>query len=319
MEYTTLGRTGLRVSVAGLGCGGVSKLGMRGGNTEAQAVAIVQHALDRGINLLDTARQYDTEAVIGQAIKGRRRDSLVISGKAQTKRGDDIVPVARMLADMDTSLRLLGTDYMDIFHLQGARPEHYDRLVAEHVPALLKERDKGKFRFLGITENQPEDATHGTAARVVKDDLWDVMMFAFHMLHQGPRQFLPKAHAKGIGTMVMYALRNIFSRPDRLRKSIGDEVASGNLPAALADDPLPLGFLVHAGGASNVVDAALRYVRHEPGVDVTLFGTGSIAHLDANIASVLRPALPEADRSRLGEQFGHLVLAGLEKPDHHCH
>ena len=68
-----------------------------------------------------------------------------------------------------------------------------------------------------------------------------------------------------------------------------------------------------------MVDAALRYVRHEPGVDVTLFGTGSIAHLDANIASVLRPALPEADRSRLGEQFGHLVLAGLEKPDHHFH
>ncbi len=317
MDYTTLGRTGLKVSVAGLGCGGVSKLGLRDGNSEAQAVAIVQHALERGINLLDTARQYDTEAVIGRAIKGRPRDSVVISGKAQTKRGDDIVPVAKMLDDLDTSLRLLGTDYMDVFHLQGARPEHYDRLVAEHVPALLKERDKGKFRFLGITENQPEDAMHGTAARVVTDDLWDVMMIALHMLHQGPRSFLPAARDRGIGVMVMYAVRNIFSRPERLRKSIGEEIAAGNLPVAMAHDAL--GFLVHPGGAKDLVDAAFRYVRHEPGVDVTLFGTGSIAHLDANIASLLGPGLPEADRHRLGEHFGHLVLAGLEKPDHHFH
>ena len=319
MDYTTLGRTGLKVSVAGLGCGGVSKLGLRDGNSESEAVAIIEHALERGITLLDTARQYDTEAVVGRAIKGRPRESVVISCKAQTKQGDAVVPVARMLADLDTSLRLLGTDHVDVFHLQGARPEHYDRLVAEHVPALLKERDKGKFRFLGITENQPEDAGHGTAARVVEDDPWDVMMIAFHMLHQGPRRLLPKARQKGIGVMAMYALRNIFSRPERLRQSLRDEVAAGNLPAALGEAAEPLGFLVHAGGATGIVDAALRYVRHEPGVDVTLFGTGSIAHLDANIASLSAPALPEADRRRLAEQFGHLVLAGLEKPDHHFH
>jgi L-galactose dehydrogenase len=55
MEYITLGRTGLRVSVAGLGCGGFSRLGLGTGKSEAEAVALIREALDLGINLLDTA------------------------------------------------------------------------------------------------------------------------------------------------------------------------------------------------------------------------------------------------------------------------
>jgi aryl-alcohol dehydrogenase-like predicted oxidoreductase len=64
------------------------------------------------------------------------------------------------------------------------------------------------------------------------------------------------------------------------------------------------------------MDAAYRYVRHEPGCDVTLFGTGEIAHLESNIASILRPALPEADRQRLNKEFGHLTGVGLDVPTH---
>ena len=52
---------------------------------------------------------------------------------------------------------------------------------------------------------------------------------------------------------------------------------------------------MHAGGAESVIDAAYRFARHEPGIDVVLFGTGNVAHLRANIASILRPPLPAAD------------------------
>src|SRR6266446_7952196 len=69
MEYVTLGKTGLRVSVAGLGCGGNSRLGLGRGKTEAEAIALVRQALDMGLNLLDTAAAYGTEALIGKAIK----------------------------------------------------------------------------------------------------------------------------------------------------------------------------------------------------------------------------------------------------------
>ena len=90
--------------------------------------------------------------------------------------------------------------------------------------------------------------------------------------------------------------------------------ADGLVPQALADDPDPLGFLVHEGGASSVIDAAYRFVRHEPGVDVVLFGTGDSEHLRSNIASILKPPLPEADRDRLAALFGHLVGVGLDAP-----
>jgi aryl-alcohol dehydrogenase-like predicted oxidoreductase len=64
-----------------------------------------------------------------------------------------------------------------------------------------------------------------------------------------------------------------------------------------------------------VVDAAYRYARHTPGIDVVLFGTGNVAHLRANIASILRPPLPAADVARLHELFGRLVGVGLDLPD----
>src|SRR5215469_3916897 len=82
MEYVTLGRTGLKVSVAGLGCGGFSRLGLGTGKSEADAVALVRQALDLGVNLFDTAAVYGTEEVLGKALKATPRDRVVITTKA---------------------------------------------------------------------------------------------------------------------------------------------------------------------------------------------------------------------------------------------
>src|ERR1700722_989977 len=82
MQYTTLGRTGLRVSVAGLGCGGFSRLGLGTGKSRGEAEAIVRRALELGVILFDTAAAYGTEPVVGAAIKGEPRDRLVICTKA---------------------------------------------------------------------------------------------------------------------------------------------------------------------------------------------------------------------------------------------
>ncbi len=87
MEYTTLGRTGLKVSVAGLGCGGFSRLGLGTGKSEAEAVGLVHEAFSLGVNLFDTAAVYGTEAVLGKALKGLPRDQVVITTKAWTPRG----------------------------------------------------------------------------------------------------------------------------------------------------------------------------------------------------------------------------------------
>jgi L-galactose dehydrogenase len=61
-----------------------------------------------------------------------------------------------------------------------------------------------------------------------------------------------------------------------------------------------------------MIEAAYRFARHEPGVDVVLFGTGDAAHLRSNVASLLKPPLPDADRAKLAALFGHLTGVGLD-------
>src|SRR5262249_30412992 len=156
-------------------------------------------------------------------------------------------------------------------------------------------------------ENPIVDHTNGTLKRAVDDPVWEVFMVGFHMMHQGARQnVFPKTRERGIGTLLMFAVRSIFADAPRVKREIKELADKGLVEKRLGGLPDPLGFLVHDGGASSMIEAAYRFVRHEPGVDVTLFGTGDAAHLRANIASLLKPPLPEADRRKLVELFGHL-------------
>src|SRR5215468_9010060 len=157
MEYVTLGRTELRVSVAGLGCGGFSRLGLGTGKSSAEAVALIRQALDMGVNLLDTAAAYGTEAVVGEAIKGVPRDNIVVATKAWIPPGGGRRTAERAVASLEDSLRRLGTDYVDIFQLHGVAPENYREAYDVIAPALLKEQAKGKLRHLGITETASDD------------------------------------------------------------------------------------------------------------------------------------------------------------------
>jgi aryl-alcohol dehydrogenase-like predicted oxidoreductase len=312
LDYTTLGRTGLRVGVAGLGCGGNSRIGLGRGKNEADSIALVREAIDLGVNFFDTAAAYGTEEVLGKALKAVPRDRVVVATKAMF---GHLAP-ERAVASLDRSLRQLDTDYIDVFQLHGVSPDAYGHAIETLAPALLRERDKGKFRFLGITETSPGDPEHEMIRRAVADGVWDTVMLGFHMMHQNARQKVyPLTRQQRVGTLQMFVVRNIFSQPERLAAALHQLVAEGELPQELAEAEDPLGFLVHDGGASSVTDAAYRFVRHEPGVDVVLFGTGDPAHLRSNIASILKPPLPEGDRDKLAELFGHLVGVGLDPPD----
>jgi aryl-alcohol dehydrogenase-like predicted oxidoreductase len=315
MEYTTLGRTGLKVSVAGLGCGGFSQLGLGTGKSEADAVAIIHAAFDLGVNLFDTASAYGTEKVLGRALSSVPREQVVICTKAPfAVSRPNSTPESAVLS-LDRSLKELGTDYIDVYQLHGVAPRGYAHAREVLAPALLREKERGKFRHLGITETAPGDPGHETVQLACRDEVWDVAMIAFHMMHQNAREsVLPLTRQHRVGTLMMFAVRNIFSRSERLNATLRDLAARGEVPQALADSPDPLGFLVHPGGASSVIDAAYRFVRHEPGADVVLFGTGDHEHLRSNIASILKPPLPEADRARLAGLFGRLVGVGLDAP-----
>jgi L-galactose dehydrogenase len=315
MQYTTLGRTGLQVSVAGLGCGGFSRLGLGTGQSADHAVGIIRDALDLGVNLIDTAAAYGTEEVVGTALRNVPRDSVVVCTKASRTPGDKAFSIDRVLASLEASLRRLNLDYIDVFQLHAVPPAAYDHVRDTIAPALLKQRERGKFRFLGITETAPNDPAEVMLNRATQDFPWDTAMVAFHLMHQVARtQVFPHTLANRIGTLMMFAVRGIFARPAQLAATMKDLAVSGQVPAWLGETDDPLGFLVHETGASSLTDAAYRYVRHEPGVDVVLFGTGNAQHLRTNIESILKPPLPAMDRARLQELFGHLRGVGLEAP-----
>jgi len=253
--------------------------------------------------------------VLGNAIKSVRREDVVICTKAPFSFSNPHSTPEGIVASLDKSLRQLDTDYIDIYQLHGVPPSAYDHALNDLAPVLLREKAKGKFRHLGITETAPHDPEHRVLQRAAQDGVWEVVMLGFHMMHQNARdRVFSLTRTNRVGTLLMFAVRNIFSQPERLQATMRDLVAAGEVPQWLADSPNPLGFLIHEGGASTVPDAAYRFVRHEQGVDVVLFGTGSLEHLRTNIASILKPRLPEADRRKLTTLFGHLVGIGLDAP-----
>lgn len=315
MEFTTLGRTGLKVSVAGLGCGGGSRLGQGTGASEDHSVGIVRQALDLGVNFIDTANSYGTEKIVGKAIEGVARDSVILSTKHHAGWGGRDYSVKDILEGLETSLRRLGTDYIDIFHIHGLNIKSYDQVVGEAVPALLREKEKGKFRFLGATENAPGDPAHDMLQRAFEDDCFDVVMLAFHVMNQNANhRVFPKTQELGIGTLIMFAVRSLFSTPGRLRTDVRELVEKGLLTTEIGEVENPLGFLIHEAGAESVIDACYRYARHTAGSDVVLFGTGDAGHLKSNIASILRPPLPQNDVDKIQTLFGKLEGVGLDYP-----
>ena len=317
MQYTTLGKTGLRVSVAGLGGGGNSRIGLGTGKTETESIALVRAALDLGVTYFDTAEVYGTEPILGKAIAPHERAKVVISTKGRIRRAGEPIPATEVVASLDKSLAILKTDYVDAYLLHGVPPELLDYAREQIVPALLREKAKGKLRHIGITETAANDADHAMLDRALNDPVWEVVMLAFHLMNQNARQIVfPRTQNEGAGTLLMFVVRNIFSKPAVLAETVAALAAEGRLPACLSANDDPLGFLIHEGGAKSLLDAAYRFARHEPGSDVVLFGTSSIAHMQSNVASILAPPLPAADLARLAELFGHLTGVGLDAPDY---
>jgi len=300
VNYTVLGRTGLKVSTIGLGAGGDSRLGVTPSD-RASAVSLVRIALDQGINFIDTAEAYGTEEVVGSALAGVDRSRVVLSTKKTTRTESPLEP-AEVVRSLEESLRKLRTDYVDIYHLHGVLPDAYPDLRERIVPVLLRLREQGKIRFLGITEAFAADPAHRTLERALEDDLFDVVMVGFNLLNQSARELVfPLTLEKNVGTLIMFAVRRALSRPDRLRELLAELSARGKVEPALVESGLS--FLLHGEGASSLPDAAYRFVRDEPGAHVVLSGTGNLEHLRENLASLARAPLPRRDRARLIELF----------------
>lgn len=303
MNYRELGHTGITVSVVGLGCGGPSRLGQRSGKSVKQSVGLVRRALDLGVNLLDTAESYGTEEIVGAAIRGVPRDRVVLSTKKTLPEPDDPDPAATVRAGLDASLKRLGVHYVDIYHLHGVSAARYDFAASVLAPPLMRLREAGKVRAVGITEEFPANPSHEMLQRGLRDPCWGVVMAGFNLLNPSARRSVfPVAAKKGVGTLVMFAVRRALSDRSRLAPLLRDLERRG----LVAPGAGSLEFLTEEGCAETLTEAAYRFCVHEPGVDVVLTGTGDEGHLDANVSAALKPPLPPEALERLEALFGKL-------------
>ena len=190
-------------------------------------------------------------------------------------------------------------------------------MVDEVAPAVEAKKAAGTSGQSGITETPPNDPRQVMMTRAVHDPVWEVVMLAFHLMHQLPRRLVfPTTQQNGVGTLIMFAVRSIFSRPERLRGAMDELAAKGAIAATFAESSDPLGALVEEAGAKSLTEFAYRYARHEAGADVVLFGTGDPAHVRQNIAAINAPPLPPATLEVIEGLFGHLTGVGLDLPDH---
>ncbi len=268
-SHRDLGKTGLRVSSLAFGCMTTSD------------PAVITRAADMGINHFDTARVYqngNNERMVGAALKGKR-SQVVIASKTPAKSKADA------LADLDTSLRELGTDYLDIWYLhnRNTREEVNDDLFEAQEIA----KKAGKIRFRGVSThfNMPEMMAHLTARGRT-----DVILTTYNFtMKPEMTKAIQTARQAGVGMVAMKVLAGGFSRIQR-----GDRLYGAN-PEALTKTLKQEGAMV----------AAIKWALNNQSVDTAIVCMTDFDQLEENYRAMAE-AFTGADEKLLSAQLARI-------------
>lgn len=211
MEYTTLGKTGLRISR--LGFGGIPIQRVNAQTTKD----LIKSMAEKGINFLDTARGYTvSESYLGEALEGLR-DKFVLATKSMSRTKET------MAKDIDISLSNLKTDYIDLYQVHNPTVADLDTVTAPGgaLEALLEAKEAGKIGHIGVTGHSLE-----VFEKVLTYDWVETFMFPYNIVERQGEELMKKCSEKNIGFIVMkplaggaiedasLALRFICKNPD---------------------------------------------------------------------------------------------------------
>jgi uncharacterized protein len=190
MERVILGKTGLEINRLGFGGIPIQRV------NERQAVEVVVHAIERGVDFIDTSRAYTTsERRIGKALK-KTDKRVVVASKSHGRTYDTI------LRDLETSLRELDLDYIDLYQAHFVRDEQAYRQVISSKGALeglRKAQEEDLIGHIGITSHSLD-----LLDRIVEDGLFETIMVCFSLLEpKAKERIIPKALEKNIGVISM--------------------------------------------------------------------------------------------------------------------
>jgi L-galactose dehydrogenase/L-glyceraldehyde 3-phosphate reductase len=331
MEYRTLGKTGLRVSALGFGCGNVGGLMVRGGPAERERA--VARALELGINYFDTAPSYGdglSERHLGQALRALKAEAYV-GTKFRLDPGD-AGDIRRAIArSLEASLGRLGLERVDLLQLHNpVGVERHGgsvdakRLLAEIVPALEALRAQGKMRFYGITGLGETGALH----RAMDAGTLDTVQVCYNLLNPSAGVELPpgfpghdfgrlldRAARQRLGVIAIRvlaagALSGVTARHPIAAPAVAP-IASGPDYAADVRRAQLLGALAREGDAGSLVEAALRFTLSHQAVSTVLVGYSSLEQLEYAAGAISRGPLSTAALGRLAELWRGLAAGAL--------
>ena len=310
MLYRTLGRTGLNVSLLSYGTGGPRLFGQNEGMDRSGQTALIRRCLDLGVNLFDTAKGYgQSESILGECLKGIPRDSYQLITKWRIGEEATASEEEDLAEAIEESLRILGTDHIEIYMLHGLTDEWYEDGVERYYPVLERSREQGKIGAIGLSTQFMVDAPQdGALISLTRNpDLWDVIMLKYGILNQHVvKEILPLAIEHDVGIVNMAAARIRLPDPDLLEQTVAEWKEKGYLQPDSLPDKDPLGWLVH-DDVESVVVAGYKFAADHPAISTVLTGTSNIDHLKQNARALERPGLDAANSQRLVDLFSHIV------------
>lgn len=189
MEKRKLGRTGLMVSVIGMGGIPLQKI------SEKEAMDLFEDIHTSGINFIDTARGYGiSESYIGKGIKNKR-DQYILATKSTMRTYET------MKAEIEISLKNLRTDYIDLYQLHFVKDlDTYRQVMADDgaYKALLEAKAAGKIGHIGITAHKKE-----VLELALEEDYFDTIQFPYNPIESQGEELFERAKAKDIGVIIM--------------------------------------------------------------------------------------------------------------------
>ena len=320
MQTRTLGRSGPTVPALGLGCMGMSDF--YGPAEDGRSIAVIHHALERGLNFFDTADMYGVgrnEELLGRALKGKRAQAFIA-----TKFGNVRAPDGTYLgikgtpdyvrAACDASLKRLGVEVIDLYYQHRVDPA---TPIEETVGAMAELVAAGKVRYLGLSEAGP--ATIRRAAKVAPIT---ALQTEYSLWTRDPEaELLALCEELGIGFVAYSPLgRGFLSGEIRTIDDLAPNDVRRNHPRFQGENfarNIRLVAEIEAlarGRGVTAAQLALAWVLGRSRNIVPIPGTRRLARLDENIAAT-EIVLTAAELGRLDEIMPSGVAAGARYPE----
>ena len=320
MEMRVFGRTGMRLSVLGFGCGAVGGLMVRGDPLDQERT--IARAIGAGVNYFDTAVQYgngESEKNLGRILQQLKPPNVVVGTKVRLPSAsfDDIADA--VATSLEHSLIRLRRDRVDIFHLHNAITDSgggesfsVQQVLGEVVPAFQRLRQQGKIRFLGLTAIGYTTALY----RVIDAGAFDSAQVVYNMLNPSADTKLPPNYpAQDYGRLFQHTKKSGVG-------VIGIRVLAGGALSGSTErhpiaspPPEPIGSamsyeadvtrarrlmpIVQEGFATSLTEAAIRFAISHPAMGTILVGMATPHQFENALAAVQKGPLPSAALERL--------------------